>query len=313
MNARRLGFLFPGQGSQYVGMGQAAVEAFPEARAAFQEADEALSFALSELCFGGDEEELRRTENTQPAILTVSIALHRALHARGIDGAFMAGHSLGEYSALVAAGSLDLGAAVQLVRDRGRYMQEAVPEGAGAMAAILGLDDNVVVEVCQQVATSGAGTVEAANFNAPGQVVIAGTPEAVSEAVALAKERGARRALLLNVSAPFHCAMMMPARERLRDRLAAIQFADPRVPVICNVDGAQLTRAAQIAPALERQVTSPVRWVDDLRAMRAAGADGFVEVGPGKVLAGLTKRTLKPVTVVSIQEPQDVDALAARG
>lgn len=309
MNARRLAFLFPGQGSQYVGMGKAAAEAFPEARAAFQEADEALGFALSDLCFAGDEDELRRTENTQPAILTVSVALHRVLRAQGIDGAFMAGHSLGEYSALVAAGSIGLGAAVRLVRNRGRYMQEAVPEGAGAMAAILGLEDDVVADVCEQVAATGAGTVQAANFNSPGQVVIAGTPEAVTEAVHIAKERGARRAMLLNVSAPFHCALMMPARERLSEDLAAVRFVDPRVPVLCNVDAAQLTRAEQIVSALERQVTSPVRWVDDLRAMQAAGADAFVEVGPGRVLAGLTKRTLKPVTVVSIQEPQDVDAL----
>lgn len=304
----RTAFLFPGQGSQFIGMGKAVFEAYPEARDAFEEADEALHFALSTLCFDGDEQELRRTENTQPAILTVSVALFRVLCAAGADAEWMAGHSLGQYSALVAAGSLSLPDAVQLVRQRGRYMQEAVPEGQGAMAAILGLDAQGVVAVCDQVMAEGAETVQPANFNSPGQVVVAGHHDAVARAVEVARDRGARRAKLLSVSAPFHCSLMRPAAERLRADLARVEFSDPRVPVICNVDAVALTQATEIPSALSRQVTSPVRWADGLRTIDAAGAERYVEVGPGKVLAGLTKRTLGPVTVSSVQEPSDIAA-----
>ena len=292
-------------------MGKAAHDAYPVARQTFAEADEALSFSLSELCFGGSEEELARTENTQPAILTVSVALHRVLAERGVEAEWMAGHSLGEYSALVAAGSLELASAVRLVRRRGRYMQEAVPEGAGAMAALLGLEDEAVEEVCAEVRQSGVGTVEPANFNSPGQVVIAGARAAVERAVESAKSRGARRALLLNVSAPFHCSLMEPAGERLAAELASSHFADPAVPVICNVDAVPLADAEQVRTALRRQVTSPVRWVDNMRAMASRGATIFVEIGPGKVLSGLAKRCLDHSITRAVIEPVDVDAALA--
>lgn len=309
MSESRTAFLFPGQGSQFVGMGKEAHDAYPEARAAFREADEALDFPLSELCFTGDEGELARTENTQPAILTVSVALQRVLAARGLRADLMAGHSLGEYSALVAAGSLDLGAAAVLVRHRGRFMQEAVPEGAGAMAAVLGLDDGVVEEACAAAREAGEGTVEPANYNSPGQVVIAGSREAVERAIALAKERGARRVLLLNVSAPFHCTLMAPAQDRLAAELVDIEIGAPEVPVICNVDAEPLADPESIREALRQQVTSPVRWVADVRALAEAGVTTFIEVGPGKVLSGLVKRILDDPTVHSVQGPADVEAL----
>ena len=303
------GFMFPGQGSQFIGMGQEAAAEYPEARAAFAEVDEALGFGLSELCFSGDEDELRRTENTQPAILTVSVALHRVLAARGMEACCMAGHSLGEYSALVAAGSIDLASAARLVRDRGRFMQEAVPEGEGAMAAVLGMADEDVEAVCAEVANDQV--VSAANFNSPGQVVIAGATAAVERAVELAKERGARRAMLLNVSAPFHCALMEPAAARLEDALAGIEIAAPQVPVICNVDSSVLSDAAQIRSALRRQVTAPVRWVGNVAAMLDNGATRLVEVGPGKVLTGLAKRAARGTPATAIQGPTDIAEFTA--
>ncbi|NKB89840.1 MAG: ACP S-malonyltransferase [Acidobacteria bacterium] len=303
------GFVFPGQGSQHVGMGQAAAAEFPEAAAAFEEADDALGFSLSALCFGGDEEELRRTENTQPAILTVSVALHRVLQARGAAATCMAGHSLGEYSALVAAGSLDLATAVRLVRARGQYMQSAVPEGQGSMAAVLGLEDGVVEEVC--AAAAEGEVISAANYNAPGQVVIAGAVAAVERAVDLAKERGARRAMLLNVSAPFHCELMAPAAAELDARLAEVQFEDPAVPVMCNVDSVPLTRAADLQSALRRQVTAPVRWVANLAAMLGHGTEQLVEIGPGRVLTGLAKRAAKGTPALAVQGPDDVASYIA--
>lgn len=298
------GFMFPGQGSQFVGMGREAAAEYPEARAVFDEVDEALGFDLSSLCFGGDEDELRRTENTQPAILAVSVALHRVLAARGAVACCMAGHSLGEYSALVAAGSIDLASAARLVRARGRFMQEAVPEGEGAMAAVLGMEDEQVEAVCAAVADGQV--VAAANFNSPGQVVIAGAVAAVERAVVLAKERGARRAMLLNVSAPFHCALMEPAAARLEVALAEVDITDPQVPVICNVDAVVLSDADQIRAALRRQVTAPVRWVDNVGAMLNVGATRLVEIGPGKVLAGLAKRAARGTPAVAIQGPADI-------
>lgn len=305
-----LAFLFPGQGAQFVGMGKEAHDAFPEAAAVFGESDEALGFSLSKLCFTGNEDELRRTENTQPAILTVSVALQRALVARGVDAMWMAGHSLGEYSALVAADSLELADAVRLVRSRGQYMQEAVAEGEGAMAAVLGLPDDVVVAVCEE-ASSVAAPVEPANFNSPGQVVIAGAKAAVERATEVARARGARRAVMLEVSAPFHCSLMLPAQQRLAADLQSIRLVPPRVPVVCNVSSTPLSSVEEVRDALIRQVTAAVRWTDNLRWLADAGAAQYVEVGPGKVLVGLAKRTLEKPTIRSVQGPADVAALLA--
>ena len=291
-------------------MGKEAHDEFPEAAATFAEADEALGFALSQLCFAGDEDELRRTENTQPAILTVSVALQRLLASRGVEARWMAGHSLGEYSALVAAGSLQLADAVRLVRDRGRYMQEAVPDGQGAMAAVLGIADDVVIASCEEASRVGE-PVEPANFNSPGQVVIAGAQAAVERAVQIAKARGARRAVMLEVSAPFHCSLMVPAQQRLAADLRSMRLAAPRVPVVCNVDATALSTVEQIRDALIRQVTAAVRWVDNLRWLADAGATTYVEVGPGRVLTGLAKRTLETPQLRSVQGPTDVETLLA--
>lgn len=304
-------FMFPGQGSQFVGMGKEAAADYPEARAVFDEVDEALGFRLSDLCFRGDDDELRRTENTQPAILAVSVALHRVLAARGQMACCMAGHSLGEYSALVAAGSIDLTSAARLVRARGQFMQEAVAEGEGAMAAILGMEDDQVEALC--VEASQGQVVSAANYNSPGQVVIAGASAAVERAVALAKERGAWRAMLLRVSAPFHCALMEPAAAKLEVALADVAIADPQVPVICNVDAVVLANADQVRSALLRQVTAPVRWVDNVSAMLGLGAERLVEIGPGKVLAGLAKRAARGTPAISVQGPEDIVGLIAAG
>lgn len=312
MSGQPLAFLFPGQGAQFVGMGEAAHEAYSEVREVFAEADEALGFSLSELCFEGDEAELARTENTQPAILTVSVALYRVLRSRGVEAEIMAGHSLGEYSALVAAGSIGLADAVRLVQKRGRFMQEAVPEGKGAMAAILGLDDEVVEDVCEEVRSAGDGTVEPANYNSPGQVVVAGYKEAVEEAAALARDRGARRAMLLNVSAPFHCSLMAPAQDRLAAELVDVEILTPAVPVVCNVDSVLLAEPEEIEEALRRQVTSPVRWVQNLRLIADRGVDSFLEVGPGKVLSGLARRSLESPEVHSVQGPEDVITVVAQ-
>lgn len=303
--------LFPGQGAQAPGMGKALSDSFPEAREVFEIADEALGRPLSALCFGEDAEALARTENTQPAILAVSIAAYRVLAGRGLRPGWMAGHSLGQYSALVAAGSLDLADAVRLVERRGRYMQEAVPEGRGAMAAILGLDDAGVEEACRHVRNRGVGVAEPANYNAPGQLVVAGDRLAVEAVVEEAKASGARRAVLLNVSAPFHCSLMEPAAARLWRDLQTIDFRDPVVPVMCNVDAVPLRHRHAVADALRRQVTAPVRWSADVQFMADAGARRFVEAGPGKVLTGLVKRIVAGATLLNVQEPADVDAAVA--
>ena len=291
-------------------MGRAAYEAFPEAREAFEQADAALPMSISELCFEGSEEDLRLTENTQPAILTVSAALHRVLEARGLAPQWVAGHSLGEYSALVAAGALGVGGAAALVHKRGRYMQEAVPEGVGAMAAILGLEAEAVEGLCNGYQADGV--VQVANLNAPGQIVVAGHRTAVEELVETAKEAGARRALLLNVSAPFHCSLMEPAADRLAPDLHGADFGDPMVPVVCNVD-AQPVRDGEVArDALERQVTRPVRWVETLEFLAGQGVGVFVEVGPGRVLSGLVKRTLgREMEVHAVEEPEEVEVVVA--
>lgn len=284
-----LAYIFPGQGSQYAGMGRDLSENFPAARMVFEEADEALGFSISELCFNGPAEELQLTENTQPAILTTSVAAFRAMEAEGFPApGFVAGHSLGEYSALVAAGALTLTDAVRIVRARGRYMQEAAPVGSGAMAAILGAELSDIMNACGE-AQEGE-VCSPANINSPGQVVIAGDTAAVERAMALLKERGAKRAIKLNVSAPFHCALMMPAQERLAADFEKISFADLRVPLVTNVDAAAITGGAEARDALTRQVSSPVRWRESVEFLIQEGVGKFVEVGPGKVLSGLVKQ-----------------------
>ena len=283
-----IAFLFPGQGSQAVGMGKELAEKYPVARETFEEADAALGMALSRLCFEGPEEELRRTEITQPSILAVSVATWRVLAEQGVKPAWVAGHSLGEYSAHVAAGTLSFADAVRTVRNRGRYMQEAVPAGVGAMAAILGMEAEKVRAICGDAAQGEV--CEAANMNSPEQVVISGHKAAVERAVALATERGAKKAVLLPVSAPFHCSLMRPAQERLTQDLEALQIQNPATPVMCNVDAAIVETADASRDALVRQVTGTVRWEPCVRGLIAKGAKTFVEVGPGKVLWGLMRQ-----------------------
>lgn len=269
-------------------MGRELAENFSPAREVFEEADSALGFPLSKLCFEGPAEELQLTANTQPAILAVSVAAERVLKEKGIRADYVAGHSLGEYSALVAAGSLGLSDALRLVRKRGQYMQEAVPVGQGAMAALLGLDPRAVDEICREAA--GGEVVSAANLNSPAQIVIAGHRAAVERAVEIAKARGARRAVLLNVSAPFHCSLMKPAADRLAVDLDAVAISEPRVPLVNNADAAVVRTADEVRDGLKRQVTSPVRWTESMLALRREGADVFIEAGPGKVLSGLMRQ-----------------------
>lgn len=311
MTTGKLAFLFPGQGSQAVGMGRAICEGEPSARVVFDSVDDALGFSLSSLCFDGPEEDLKLTENTQPAILTTSVSVLRVLEERGQTPDCVAGHSLGEYSALVAAKAISFEDAVRLVRSRGRYMQEAVPVGVGAMAAILGLDVRDVESVCRDAAQGEV--VAPANLNGGRQVVIAGHREAVERACTLAKERGARRALPLPVSAPFHCALMAPAAERLSRDLAKTTFADLDRPLYKNVDAAPTTSGVEARQALVLQVASPVRWEETILAMVDAGVRRFVEVGPGKVLSGLVKKISGDVETIAVGAPEDLEKLQESG
>jgi [acyl-carrier-protein] S-malonyltransferase len=304
-----IAFVFPGQGAQKVGMGRSLAAAFPICRDTFAEADAALGEPLSTLCFEGPDDRLRLTQNTQPAILAVSTAAARLAVSRGIRPSFAAGHSLGEYSAHVAAGTLSFADALRTVRRRGRYMQEAVPVGEGAMAAILGLDADGVARACEEAA--GGQVVTPANLNAPGQIVIAGHAAAVARAGERAKALGAKRAIPLAVSAPFHCPLMKPAEDRLAPELRALPANDPAVPVVANVDAAPKRTAAEAIDALIRQVSSPVRWEDVVRRLIADGATAFVELGPGAVLAGLIRKIDRSVAVFSIEDDTGLDAALA--
>ena len=302
-----IAYIFPGQGSQYAGMGKDLADQFPAARQVFEEADAALGFALSELCFNGPAEQLQLTENTQPALLTTSIAVLRAMEAEGFGKPdFVAGHSLGEYTALVAAGSLSLPDAVRTVRARGRYMQEAVSIGAGAMAAILGVDLSTVVQAC---AEAGDGQVcSPANINSPNQVVIAGDVGAIDRAVGLLKDRGAKRAIKLKVSAPFHCALMGPAQNRLASDLHEITFEDLEIPMVTNVDARAVTDGVEARDALVRQVSQAVRWLESVEFLIGHGVQSFIEVGPGKVLSGLVHQIDRSVSCVNVEDAASLRA-----
>ena len=297
---QKLAFIFPGQGSQSVGMGKDLADNFPVARQIFEEADAALGYKISDLCFNGPEEKLKLTEITQPAILTVSVASYRVLQEKGVAPAMVAGHSLGEYSAHVAAGTISFADAVRTVRSRGRYMQEAVPVGVGAMAAILGMAPDAVAAVCNEAAQGEV--CQPADINSPEQIVISGSKGAVERAAELAKERGAKRAIMLQVSAPFHCALMHPAEERLAADLEKLAFNDPRVPVVTNIDGVAKDSATASRDALIRQVTGAVQWVRCMQTMIAAGVENFVEVGPGKVLCGLVRQIDRSKSCVNVED-----------
>jgi [acyl-carrier-protein] S-malonyltransferase len=305
-----IAFLFPGQGSQHAGMGKDLAENFPLARHVFEEANDALGIDLATLCFNGPEADLKLTANTQPAILTTSVAALRVLQSEtGIVPHYAAGHSLGEYSALVCAGALDFADAVRIVRQRGTFMQEAVPVGTGAMAAILGLDTETLDKVCRAAAQDQV--VSPANFNSAGQVVIAGHAEAVERAMELAKENGAKRALPLPVSAPFHCSLMVKAGERLADVLAGVEVGEMTVPVISNVEATPNQDTSRVCQLLVDQVSAPVRWDETIACMVKLGVERYIEIGPGKVLAGLVKRVARNSLVQNVQNVDDINLLTS--
>ena len=305
----KLAFIFPGQGSQRAGMGKELAEQFPAARAVFDQADQALGFPLSTLCFEGPEEDLKLTANTQPAILTTSVAAYRVLEEKGIAPDYVAGHSLGEYSALVANGCLSLPEAVVTVRNRGTYMQEAVPAGQGAMAALLGLPLPEVQQVCEQAAQGQV--VVPANLNSPGQIVISGHKEAVERAAAAAKDAGAKRAVLLPVSAPFHSSLLQPAAARLESDFQRIRFSGLSIPLVTNVDAEVIETPQAARDALLRQVPAPVRWEESMRKLMELGCDCFIEVGPGKVLAGLLRQIDRSVRALSVEDPASLEKTLA--
>lgn len=311
MTSQNLAFLFPGQNSQAVGMGRALYENFPAARRTFEEADDALGFSISSLCFEGPAEQLQLTEFQQPAIFTVSVAALRVLAERGVAPAMVAGHSLGEYAANVAAGSLQFAHGVKIVSSRGRYMQQAVPEGVGAMAALLGLNADEAIAVCDTAASETGGVVSPANINSPLQVVISGTTATVERAAAIAKERGAKKVVMLSVSAPFHCALMQPAQDRLAELLATVGFAAPTIPVVVNVDAKLVTEAAALRDALVRQVTGAVRWSESIQLLIGKKPTHFIEVGPGKVLAGLMRRIDRDQSTLNVEDAASLEATLA--
>jgi [acyl-carrier-protein] S-malonyltransferase len=303
-------FIFPGQGSQYAGMGKALSDNFRVAADTFAEADAALGFSISSLCFNGPEDELKLTTNTQPAILATSIAALRVVASETGAGAdYLAGHSLGEFSALVASGALGFADALRTVRARGKFMQEAVPVGVGAMAAILSVEAEVLADICREAAEGE--TVSPANFNSPGQIVIAGHATAVNRAIEIAKARGFRKAMLLPVSAPFHSALMIPAGERLKEVLEAITINTMNIPVVSNVEATANRDSSRIKDLLVAQVSAPVRWDESVREMVRLGVSSFVEIGPGKVLSGLVKRIDKEVTAINIEDAAGLNALSS--
>lgn len=307
--SKKTAFLFPGQGSQAVGMGKELADRYPVAKRTFEEADEALGYSLSALCWEGPEEKLKLTEITQPAILTTSIAAWRLLQEQGAGPDFVAGHSLGEYSAHVAAGTLSFADAVRTVRNRGQYMQQAVPVGQGGMAAVLGMEMEKLEEICREAAQGEV--VSPANINSPNQIVISGAAAAVQRAADLAKAKGAKRAIMLQVSAPFHCALMQPAQDALAKDLQALTFHDPKFPVIKNIDGLPTSSGSEAREALIQQVTGAVQWVKSVRTLLANGVDTFIEVGPGKVLCGLVGQIEKPAACSNVESEESLQKTLA--